>query len=163
MTDEGSWNESFGYSQWATRTGGWTNYIYCCGYIKRLNVSAKRKADSCGGATHQKQVGRSFKQKASVGFERQAFKVIFVVSSKKRANKIDHSLSLSLSLSIYLSISLSWLLVVSICRFFAVGIDLRWREIALLAAMLVPLAYLATALGPLTCLAAALGPLAWLT
>ena len=32
-------------------------------------------------------------------------------------------------------------------RFFALGIDLRWREIAFLAAALGPLAYLAAALG----------------
>ena len=38
------------------------------------------------------------------------------------------------------------LLVVSI-EFLAVGIDFRWREIALLAAALGPLAYLAEALG----------------
>ena len=33
-------------------------------------------------------------------------------------------------------------------RFLAVGIDFRWREIALLAAALGPLAYLAAALAP---------------
>ena len=41
----------------------------------------------------------------------------------------------------------------SLHRFLAVGIDFRWREIALLAA----------ALGPIACVAAELGPLAWLT
>ena len=39
-----------------------------------------------------------------------------------------------------------------------VDIDFRRREIALLAAVLGPLACLAAALGPLACLAAALGP-----
>ena len=48
-------------------------------------------------------------------------------------------------------------------RFLIVGIDFRWREIALIAAALGPLAYLVAALGPLACLAAALGHLAWLT
>ena len=46
-------------------------------------------------------------------------------------------------------------------RFLAEGIVLRWREIALLPAILGSIANLAAALGPLACLAAAIGPLAW--
>ena len=65
----------------------------------------------------------------------------------------------SMYISVCRLLSLSLLLVVSIDFY----IDFRWREIALLAAALDPLAYLAAALCPLACLAAALCPLALLT
>ena len=58
-------------------------------------------------------------------------------------------LSIYLCLSLYLSLPLYLSAAGSEHRFLAVGIDFRWREIALLAAALVPLAYLAAELGPL--------------
>ena len=71
-------------------------------------------------------------------------------------------LSVSLSLFVFVSLSLSLGCFGSEHRFLAVGIGFRWREIALLAAVLGPLAYLAAVLGHLAFPAASLGPLACL-